>query len=97
MLGSQVRVRIQCERERTLVVTIDDERGPQLNLKVFQKTVEPDNLLRCLAHRHTLQFRGREHYRPLLLGLPRVYPESETKDICTGGHTIVVIASPIRI
>ena len=48
MLGSRVGVRVQHEYER------DDERGSKFNTNVFQKTVEPDSLLRRLAHCHML-------------------------------------------
>ena len=54
MLGSWVRVRVQRECERTLVVAIGDEGVSKFNTKVFQKTVEPDSLLRHQAHRHIL-------------------------------------------
>src|SRR5258706_13740667 len=52
MLRAWVSVGILCKSKHALIVTVNDQRAPNFNTRVFQQTIKPDSLLCCLAHCH---------------------------------------------
>jgi hypothetical protein len=89
---AQVKDKVLCECERTLVIAVDDERGLQLYIKVLQKSSQRNGPLRHLAHCHILRFQCGECYGCLVLRLHRDYPISKPKDVCAYGFVVVAIS-----